>query len=141
VSSRPLAEGGEVWAAGGIVVRWEDGSPRLALVHRASRDDWTFPKGHLEDGETAADAARREVEEETALSCRLLRHAGRSRYLDHRGRPKVVDYWVMEVAGGEFVANDEVDELRWMDVDGARSQLTYEADRSLLESLGDLTRR
>jgi 8-oxo-dGTP diphosphatase len=136
--SRPLAEGGEVWAAGGIVVRSGPGGPQVALVHRPARDDWTFPKGHLEAGETAAEAARREVEEETALSCRLVRAVGRSRYLDHRGRWKVVDYWLMEVEGGEFDPNHEVDELRWFDLAEAPSRLTYEADRRLLDGLDDL---
>jgi 8-oxo-dGTP diphosphatase len=47
----------------------------------------------------------------------------------------------MEVDGGEFAANDEVDELRWLDPGEATSQLTYQADRSLLEAVGDLAHR
>ena len=93
--TRPLADGGQVWAAGGVVVRWDRGRPQVALVHRPRRDDWTFPKGHLEAGESPEDAALREVEEETALRCRPLRPIGRSSYVDHRGRPKVVDYWLI----------------------------------------------
>ncbi len=54
-----------VRAAGGIVVR--DGA--VLLVHRPKYDDWSFPKGKLEDGESWEDGAVREVEEETGLRC------------------------------------------------------------------------
>ena len=140
--TRPLAEGGEVWAAGGVVVRWEGGRPQVALVHRPRHDDWTFPKGHLEAGESAEEAALREVEEETALRCRSVRPVGRSRYVDHRGRPKVVDYWLMEVEAGTFAPNDEVDSLVWVEIEDAPVTLTYAVDRELLElvDLGGTTR-
>ena len=51
-------------AAGGVVER--DG--RVLLVHRPRYDDWTFPKGKLDPGESFEDAALREVEEETGVS-------------------------------------------------------------------------
>jgi len=130
--TRPLADGGEVWAAGGVVVRWKRRRPQVALVHRPRRDDWTFPKGHLEAGESPEQAALREVEEETALRCRSLGPVGRSRYVDHRGRPKVVDYWLMEVEAGSFAPNDEVDALVWVDLADAADALTYGVDRDLL---------
>jgi 8-oxo-dGTP diphosphatase len=134
---RPLADGGEVWAAGGVVMRWQEGRPQVALVHRPRRDDWTFPKGHLEAGESAQEAALREVEEETALRCRPVRPVGRSRYVDHRGRPKVVDYWLMEVEAGSFAPNDEVDALVWVGLDDVPDALTYGVDRDLF-ALADL---
>jgi len=137
--TRPLAEGGEVWAAGGVVVRWEGGRPQVAIVHRPRRDDWTFPKGHLESGESAHDAALREVEEETTLRCRSVRPVGRSSNVDHRGLSKVVDYWLMEVEAGAFAPNDEVDALVWVGLDDAAEVLTYGVDRELLD-LVDLGR-
>ena len=59
-------------AAGGIVIR--DG--RVLLVHRPKYDDWTFPKGKAEDGETDEACALREVLEETGLTCVLQAEAG-----------------------------------------------------------------
>jgi 8-oxo-dGTP diphosphatase len=61
--------------------------------------------------------------------------------VDHRGRPKVVDYWLMEVEAGTFAPNDEVDELVWVAVDEAAHALTYAVDRELLQraALGDAT--
>ena len=70
-----------VRAAGGIVVR--DGS--VLLVHRPKYDDWSFPKGKLEDGESWEDGAVREVEEETGLRCELGAFVGSTSYLGPAG--------------------------------------------------------
>jgi 8-oxo-dGTP pyrophosphatase MutT (NUDIX family) len=61
-----------VRAGGGIVWRrGEGGVVEIVLVHRPVYDDWSFPKGKLHPGETEAQAALREVQEETGLRCRL----------------------------------------------------------------------
>jgi 8-oxo-dGTP diphosphatase len=118
----------EVRAAGGVVVR--DGL--VALVHRPRYDDWTLPKGKLDNGESFEEAALREVEEETGLHARLVRELPSVNY-EVRGRPKVVRYWLMEVESDEgFVANDEVDEVRWVKPAEARALLTYDRDRDVL---------
>jgi len=121
----------EVRAAGGVVRR--DG--RIALVHRPRYDDWTLPKGKLDEGESFEEAALREVEEETGLHCRLVRELPVVQY-EVKGRPKLVRYWLMEVeAQTPFVVNDEVDELRWVEPDEARALLSYDRDRELLLGL------
>ena len=85
-------------------------------MHRPVHQDWSYPKGKLEEGETFEEAAQREVLEETGLVCRLLRFVGHTDYIDRKGRPKVVAYWVMSAVAGTFALNEEVDELRWLDV-------------------------
>jgi 8-oxo-dGTP diphosphatase len=123
----------EVRAAGGVVVR--DGL--VALVHRPRYDDWTLPKGKLDSGESYEEAALREVEEETGLHARVVRELP-SVYYEVRGRPKVVRYWLMEVESDEgFVANDEVDEVRWVEPAAARALLTYDRDRDVLSAAAD----
>ena len=121
----------QVQAAGGVVSRDE----RIALVHRPKYDDWTLPKGKLDPGEDFEQAALREVEEETGLRCRLGRELPSSQYADGKGRPKLVRYWLMEPLSGEFTPNDEVDELRWAELDDARRLLSYERDREVLSGL------
>jgi 8-oxo-dGTP diphosphatase len=124
-----------VLAAGGIVRRrTEDGCDwEIALVHRPRYDDWSFPKGKLLPDEPAATGALREVEEETGLRCRLGRELAPIHYVDHRGRPKEVRYWVMEPAHDDgFTVDDEVDELRWCTTADASALLSYERDRVLL---------
>ena len=104
----------------------------VLLVHRPRYDDWTFPKGKCDRGEDDGACALREVEEETGLRCRLGRELVSTSYVDHRGRPKIVRYWLMEETGGEFAADDEVDEVRWVDAGTARSLLSYERDAEVL---------
>ena len=121
-----------VRAAGGLVVRRRSGQLEIALVHRPVHQDWSYPKGKLEEGETFEDAAQREVLEETGLVCHLIRFVGHTDYTDRKGRPKVVAYWVMAAEAGTFAANEEVDVLRWVDVPTAGQLLSYERDRELL---------
>ena len=121
-----------VRAAGGLVVRRVSGQLQIALVHRPVHQDWSYPKGKLEEGETFEDAAQREVLEETGLICRLLRFIGHTEYTDRKGRPKVVAYWVMAAEAGTFAVNEEVDELRWVEATVAGEILSYDRDRELL---------
>jgi 8-oxo-dGTP pyrophosphatase MutT (NUDIX family) len=125
-------------AAGGVV--WRRGSGgrlEVLLVHRPRYDDWSFPKGKLDPGEAAEDAAIREVEEEAALRCDLGVALGEVRYVDRHGRDKRVRYWAMRTAAGAapFVANEEVDELRWLEPDEARRLISYGRDAEVLDAL------
>ena len=124
----------EVRAAGGLVRRLRGGD---ALVHRPKYDDWSIPKGKLDPGESFEQAALREVEEETGLRCTLGRALGEARYEDHKGRPKLVRYWLMTPLGGRFLPDREVDELAWLTPAEALERLTYQFDRELVEGLDD----
>jgi 8-oxo-dGTP diphosphatase len=128
----------EVSAAGGLVTRRAGSGVEVALVHRPKYDDWTFPKGKVEPGETDEEAAIREVREETGLDCVLVDEFATVRYVDSKGRRKQVRYWTMTVAGGtEAIPNAEVDELRWLAPDDASTLLTYARDQALARRLSD----
>jgi 8-oxo-dGTP diphosphatase len=118
-----------VRAAGGVIL---DDQGRVAVVYRPKYDDWTFPKGKLERGESEEEAAVREVHEETGLDVELGRELGCVEYTDPRGRPKTVHYWLMTPNGGEFTPNREVSELRWLPPDEAPELLSYDRDREIL---------
>ena len=120
-----------VRAAGGIVRR--DGA--VLLVHRPKYDDWTFPKGKAENGESDEDCALREVWEETGFNCVLGDEIASTEYIDSRGRPKRVRWWLMSPVDGEFEPTDEVDEIRWLEPDVAVDLLSYDRDVVLLEHL------
>ncbi|WP_148576119.1 NUDIX hydrolase [Nocardioides caldifontis] len=131
-------------AAGAVVLRRATkGKQRseVLLVHRPRYDDWSFPKGKLDPGETAHVAAVREVEEETGVAVRLGPPLPPQLYLVRAGDEvkavKQVHYWVgRALDDGHDVAayepNDEVDAVRWLPADRAATELTYEHDRATL---------
>lgn len=124
------AGGGVIWRSG------PDGKPQVLLVHRPKYDDWSLPKGKADPGESDEDCALREVEEETGLRCALGPALTSSTYIDRKGRPKEVRWWVMTVVDGSFTPTDEVDEIRWLSLDHAHWLLSYDRDRAVLEAFG-----
>jgi 8-oxo-dGTP diphosphatase len=125
-----------VLAAGGVVWRRRDAALEVVLVHRPRYDDWTFPKGKLDAGETDEEAAKREVMEEASLPVNLGPELPSTTYLDKSGKHKRVRYWAMTPAdGSEPTGANEVDEARWVRVDDARSLLTYPRDVELVDAL------
>ena len=94
----------------------------IALVHRPKYDDWSIPKGKLNSGEHPVVGAVREVWEETGSTGVPGRPLGEIRYLKD-GAPKRVRFWAMRVASGEFVPNDEVDQMMWLPPREAQAHL------------------
>ena len=121
-----------VRAAGGVVLRDGAVGVEVLVVHRSRYDDWSFPKGKAEPGETDEDCAVREVEEETGLRCTLGRELPSTSYTDPKGRPKVVRYWMMEVVGGELGFEHEVETGKWVPVEEASGLLSYPRDVAVL---------
>jgi len=127
-----------VRSAGGIVWRDTAAGPRIALVHRPRRGDWSLPKGRLDDGERWREAARREIAEETGCEVRLGRFAGAKLFVD-RPKPKLVLYWHARVVREGVLEPGEVDEVAWLSRREALSRLDHGSDRRLLvRALGDV---
>ena len=133
---------GPIVAAGAAVLRRHRGRAQVLLVHGAKYGDWTLPKGKLDPGETAGEAAVREVEEETGVRVRLGPPLPSQAYgfLDRGGdvRSKVVHYWVGRVVGSDDVSayaqNAEITEVRWTPVDRAPDRLTHPRDAAVLHA-------
>jgi 8-oxo-dGTP diphosphatase len=122
----------EVWAAGGVLLRAGADGPEVAVIHRPKYEDWSLPKGKLDGDEDFEQAALREVEEETRMRAELGPELSPVSYRDRKGRTKLVRYWLMRVASGEFRPGPEVDELRWLDPEAAARLLSYEHDAALV---------
>ena len=122
----------DVHAAGAVVAR---SGKQVLLVHRPKYDDWSFPKGKLDEGEHVTAAGVREVAEETGLDVRLGPPLRAQRYAAGN-RMKTVHYWMGRVIGDDDVshyqANDEIDEVAWVPFDDAMNLLTYPYDRETL---------
>ena len=126
---------GRVRAAGGALWRREHGELEVLLVHRPHYDDWTLPKGKCEAGEDDEACAVREVEEETGFVGEIGPELPSQRYVDNRGRDKVVRYWAMQVVGGDGGLRHEVDDVVWLPLATATERLTYPRDSAVLEAL------
>lgn len=128
--------GSLVRAAGCVVWRYGSDEPEVLVVHRPRWDDWSFPKGKLEPGEDCIAAAVREVEEETGLRVRVGPRLRDDHYTISSGQPKTVSYWIAQPPRNaditHYKANAEVDNVAWMSLTQARSQLSYARDVDLL---------
>jgi 8-oxo-dGTP pyrophosphatase MutT (NUDIX family) len=131
-----------VLAAGGVVWRRDPAGSEVevVLVHRPRYDDWSLPKGKLDEGETDEQAALREVEEETSLVACLGPELPATTYLDRSGKQKRVRYWAMTVVSGQPTGANEVDRADWVPLSEAARRLSYPHDvmvvNALLDALG-----
>lgn len=125
-------------SAGGVVVR-RDGAAAAYLVIRDSYKNWGFPKGHLEEGETAEQAALREVQEETGLDdLRLLAPLGAiDWHFQFRGRHihKWCHFFLLESFGAATVpqADEGITECRWVELAQAVDMIAYDNARDVLK--------
>jgi 8-oxo-(d)GTP phosphatase len=135
-------------SAGGVVVRRVRGGLVVAAIRPQGRgaDHWVLPKGLVEPGEQALQAAVREVHEETGLRAEPITRLPSSRYIYRRGSErvfKVVEWWLMRTLGGRIGVIDEamrveVADARWLPLAEAHRLLAYGGERSLVRAASDL---
>lgn len=123
-------------AAGALL--WRENSElkiEIALIHRPRYDDWSLPKGKVEEGETSLRCAFREVMEETGITPRFGRELGTVEY-EEIGGLKRVKYWSAKAPKNhpEFEVNEEVDEIRWLMPNEALALATHQSDKDIVES-------
>ena len=129
-----------ILAAGGVVRRLNEDTPQVLLVHRDRYDDWSFPKGKHEPGETLKETAVREVREEAGIDVRAERELASVSYRV-KGHPKTVTYWLMAwTRDTPEIKDNEVDAVRWCSLAEAETLLTYDHDRPLLAAIDPETR-
>lgn len=135
-----------VIAAGAILWRLEKGELKLAIIHRARYDDWSWPKGKIDKGETIAEAAVREIREETGLKVALGVYLSEINYKLQNGSKKKVHYWAAKVsdkalADSKFKPSEEVAKVDWKTPQQIKKLLSYEFDFEPLEILLGLFER
>jgi 8-oxo-dGTP pyrophosphatase MutT (NUDIX family) len=135
-SRRPPAREREL-SAGGVVVRSDE---VIVIVPRRRAPNGArvlaLPKGHIDAGETALQAAEREVREETGVVAEPVRELGEARYWymrDGQAIPKTVCFYLFKYVGGDTGDHDEeVEEARWMKLKDARRNLTHAGEREIV---------
>ncbi|HWN76435.1 MAG TPA: NUDIX hydrolase [Bradyrhizobium sp.] len=126
-----------VLAAGGIVLRSGE-TPLIAVVRLRKRNEWVLPKGKLDDGETARDAAVREVVEETGHEVSVHEFLGTLVY-ESGGRSKAVHYWRMQTSGEQvYELMDDVKAVEWLPLEAAVERLSRAYERLFLANVGPL---
>ncbi len=122
------------FSAGGVVVRGDDVA---VIVPRGQRGAIALPKGHPDEGETPEQAAAREVREETGITAEVVDKLGEIQYwFQRKGRAtnKTVAFFLFEFRSGSIEDHDdEVDDVRWIPLAEARTALSYEGEREMLE--------
>lgn len=138
------------YSAGGLVVDLDAEVPLGALIGRLDKRGrllWSLPKGHIEQGETAEQAAVREVAEETGISGEILGELGTIDFWfiapDAEGRArrihKTVQHYLMRAVSGELSDADvEVTEVAWVPLPQISAQLAYPDERGLIDTAGRL---
>ena len=132
------------YSAGGVAYRLVEigdggaGGVQVALIATARGSRWQLPKGRLEPGEEAVQAAIREVEEETGLQTvvEMFLHSVEYSYTDtyQRAIPEIVhkrvDFYLLRVVGGELSdLSFEVDGVIWTTPEDALNRLTFAGER------------
>ena len=124
-----------IMAAGGIVFR-EGPKPRIAVVRLRRDKAWVLPKGKLNPGERAVDAAKREVLEETGHEVSVHEFLGSMSY-SFNGKIKIVQFWHMRAIGGPVCdLMDDVKAVKWLSLKQALETLTRAHERVFLANVG-----
>ena len=136
------SESSVIQAAGAVLWRYSKTNKiEIALVHRPRYDDWSLPKGKVEEKESHIACAYREVSEETGFKAIFGPEIGKATYKSPEGK-KVVRYWsaqaVGEAEGG--VDKNEIDEILWLEVKDARKKLTLDDDREIVDFFIDFVK-
>ena len=121
-------------SCGALVFRKNEGAYDLVLLRHKFGGHWSFPKGHVEQGENERQTALREVREETGLSIRLLDGFRESvEYFPKPGVKKQVVYFLGKALGEVLTPQEEeISEVHWIPIDKAAEMVTFANDKRLI---------
>lgn len=122
-------------SCGGIIFYKTRQNVKILLVKNNNGRYWSFPKGHIEDGETEQETAIREIKEETGLDVTLVSHFREiSEYCPFgKIRKRVVFFLARAFTDNVHIQEEEIDSYIWVDLQQARKLCTYDNDLRIIE--------
>ena len=121
-------------SCGAIVYRKFHGNTEILLINHINSGHCSFPKGHVEKGETEVETAHREILEETSIDV-IIDPTFRETvtYSPKKDTTKVVVYFLAKAKNVDFVPQeDEIAEIRWVDISHATNVLSYDNDKTIV---------
>lgn len=121
-------------SCGAIVYRKSHGNTEILLIKHVNSGHWSFPKGHVEGDETEIETALREIKEETGIDV-IIDPSFRETvsYFPRKDTQKIVVYFIGKAKNFEFVPQEEeIAQVRWVDIGHATTILTYENDKTIV---------
>lgn len=130
------------YSAGGVIYQNSGGTVEVALIATNGGNRWGLPKGHVRRGETAEDAAVREIAEETGLTGLVERHLATIDYWFRAERTRIhkyVDFFLVRYTTGALAPQQaEVDDARWFPLEEARNLASFARERDILDQVRHL---
>jgi 8-oxo-dGTP pyrophosphatase MutT (NUDIX family) len=133
-------------SAGGVVFRGEKGGVEVVIVSVGGQNRWQLPKGLVDTGENPEITAVREAREEGGVSSEVVQlietieywYAGLDNGIRVRFHKRVHFYLLRYVSGDTGDHDWEVNEARWVPIEEAASQLTFDSERRVMERAREL---
>ena len=130
-------------SCGAVIFRKHHGNTELLLIKHTNGGHWSFPKGHVEPGETEAETARREVREETGLEVQIdTSFQEVVSYSPRKDTIKNVVYFLAWVKSKEIHPQpEEVSQVKWVEISLAPKWLNYDNDRQLVNRVKTIIKK
>ena len=111
---------------GGIVVRQENINKYLLMVYRAKHDDWSFPKGHTEHGESIQQTVIREVKEECGIDTVIIKELTPNKYFNPKSKEETVCYmYLLKPKTLEIKPENNGDKVEWVLLEDVKDKITH----------------
>lgn len=121
-------------SCGAVVYRKYHGNTEILLIRHINSGHWSFPKGHMEEGESEIQTAKREVFEETSIKIYIDPTFRESVYYSPKANTqKQVVYFIAKADNTDFEPQkSEVSEIRWVEIENVGNILTYDNDKNIV---------
>ena len=125
--------------AGGIILKEYNNTKQILLIYRKAHGDWTFPKGHCEEGETPERTVVREINEETGLNVEIVKKLPALEYIGrHLGNPVCINMFLLKPLTMQLKTESSGDELKWITIDNVVNRLSHQVQKNYFIEIKNL---